>query len=347
MNNNNIGTIVDSKTVNIPECFVAKANKRKGAGSGESRLYIGSQLDNTIFGSFIIFDAKQCISAYNKNYDACTNTCMLIKDNLLEYMFSIQDISMNPTEDYNGDQRTLFQQRLSVIQNLNPFPRFTLINQNGSTDQSRLYIGSFSANWQLIRDISLPFVTQIQIDKVFDEEKKEICYIFTLHRIQDPSNPNLITKKTNAYADKHNYQMRTIESDLSLSDTEKSQLVISRKGQGLFRNNTLALMPCCPFTGISNSKLLRASHCMPWAECITASDRLDGYNGLTLTPTYDVLFDQGFISFNDDGSLLISIFLDSYSRQILNLIPGKIYIDNSNNLRSRFLSYHRTFIFKG
>ncbi|GMW05571.1 MAG: hypothetical protein AMXMBFR8_03680 [Nevskiales bacterium] len=35
-------------------------------------------------------------------------------------------------------------------------------------------------------------------------------------------------------------------------------------------------------------------------------ERLDGENGLLLTPTIDHLFDRGFISFEGDGRLLVS-----------------------------------------
>jgi transposase len=50
---------------------------------------------------------------------------------------------------------------------------------------------------------------------------------------------------------------------------------------------------------------LRASHIRPWRDSDNEA-RLDGENGLLLTPTIDHLFDRGFISFEDDGRLLIS-----------------------------------------
>jgi hypothetical protein len=38
----------------------------------------------------------------------------------------------------------------------------------------------------------------------------------------------------------------------------------------------------------------------------TNAERLDGQNGLLLTPSIDHLFDRGFISFRNDGRLLVS-----------------------------------------
>src|SRR6266446_6519764 len=50
---------------------------------------------------------------------------------------------------------------------------------------------------------------------------------------------------------------------------------------------------------------LIASHCKPWRDS-TNEERLDGENGLLLTPSIDHLFDRGFIGFENDGNLVIS-----------------------------------------
>jgi hypothetical protein len=56
---------------------------------------------------------------------------------------------------------------------------------------------------------------------------------------------------------------------------------------------------------------LIASHIKPWRLCNTAQERLDGMNGLMLTPDADRLFDRGFVSFEDDGRPLVSPRVDS------------------------------------
>ena len=61
-----IYTTIDSMEVNVSESFVKPQNKRKGAGNGESRLYVGSQKTN-VYGSFITFDAKNKINTKSKN----------------------------------------------------------------------------------------------------------------------------------------------------------------------------------------------------------------------------------------------------------------------------------------
>ena len=61
----------------------------------------------------------------------------------------------------------------------------------------------------------------------------------------------------------------------------------------------------CRVTGVNRPEHLIASHCKPWRDSDNA-ERLDGENGLLLTPSIDHLFDRGFISFENNGELLVS-----------------------------------------
>lgn len=98
----------------------------------------------------------------------------------------------------------------------------------------------------------------------------------------------------------------SIRVNTQLSETEKQQLILARRGQGRFRDNVIELEPACRLTGITNRSLLIASHIRPWRLCKSANERLDGMNGLMLTPDADHLFDRGFITFADDGQVLVS-----------------------------------------
>jgi hypothetical protein len=98
---------------------------------------------------------------------------------------------------------------------------------------------------------------------------------------------------------------KNILADPHIGDTEKEQLVSARRGQGIFRTRVLTIENRCRVTGVRSEKHLRASHIKPW-RLSTNAERLDGHNGLLLSPHIDHLFDQGYISFTDDGQLLIS-----------------------------------------
>jgi putative restriction endonuclease len=101
-----------------------------------------------------------------------------------------------------------------------------------------------------------------------------------------------------------------IANDLFLDATERDANIKARRGQGSFRANVESLEPACRLTGITNPKLLIASHIKPWRLCSSSRERLDGMNGLLLTPDADHLFDRGFISFEDDGRVKVSPRVD-------------------------------------
>lgn len=103
---------------------------------------------------------------------------------------------------------------------------------------------------------------------------------------------------------------RRIKTDLQLGDTVRKSIIQARRGQGQFRANVEAIERECRLTGITNPSLLIASHIKPWRLCSSAEERLDGMNGLLLTPDADLLFDRGFISFQDDGDVLVSPRMD-------------------------------------
>nr|WP_249415122.1 HNH endonuclease [Enterobacter sp. RHBSTW-00994] len=114
-----------------------------------------------------------------------------------------------------------------------------------------------------------------------------------------------------------------IQQDKSIEDTVREQLIAARLGQGTFRKNCLMLYPACPVTGTTFAPLLRASHIKPWAACKNGNERLDPFNGIILAAHIDILFDQGWISFENDGRLLISNELDISVKEQL-LLPEKI-----------------------
>lgn len=102
------------------------------------------------------------------------------------------------------------------------------------------------------------------------------------------------------------------------SATERAELIKCRLGQGKFRRELLKLRGKCYVTGITDPRLLRASHIKPWCDS-TNTERLDPHNGLLLTPLYDHLFDQGLISFTDDGEMLVAPSLPETTRAALNI----------------------------
>ncbi len=101
------------------------------------------------------------------------------------------------------------------------------------------------------------------------------------------------------------HQEALILTARNIEDTQRQALVLARRGQGVFRSNVRQVERGCRITRVERSEHLVASHIRPWRDSDN-QERLAGENGLLLTPTIDHLFDKGFISFENDGRLLIS-----------------------------------------
>jgi predicted restriction endonuclease len=138
---------------------------------------------------------------------------------------------------------------------------------------------------------------------------------------------------------------KEIVASSDLSSTEKEQIILARRGQGKFRRNVSAYETACRCTGIAMPGLLIASHIKPWRACSNAVERLDGSNGLLLTPSADYLFDRGFISFSDAGDLLLS---DSMAEtDFMRLGIQKRNVGSFLTTQKMYLDYHRSNIYLG
>jgi hypothetical protein len=98
----------------------------------------------------------------------------------------------------------------------------------------------------------------------------------------------------------------------------------------------------CRITGVENPVHLVASHCKPWRDS-TNEERLDGENGLLLTPSIDHLFDRGFIGFEDNGKLIISPVAHRPSLQRMGIDTMKaINVGGFTSGQKQFLDFHRS-----
>lgn len=139
---------------------------------------------------------------------------------------------------------------------------------------------------------------------------------------------------------------REIELNTSLGDSEREALVLARRGQGRFRDSVQRLERACRVTGVDRPEHLRASHCKPWRDCSSHAERLDGDNGLMLTPSIDHLFDRGFISFEDDGRLLLAPSAHSESLARMGVpVDRRVNVGAFRRGQRRYLEFHRDSVF--
>ena len=139
-----------------------------------------------------------------------------------------------------------------------------------------------------------------------------------------------------------------IESEIQFNEkyteTEKKALVNARIGQGVFRQRLLETYGKCLITGVDDERFLIASHIKPWSVSDN-HERLSVYNGLLLTPNFDKLFDAGFITFKNDGTLIVSDNISSENIKRLDIpYNQKFKLCDSAEFKHN-MEYHRDVLF--
>lgn len=334
-----VNTLNSKLTVSISDSFVSKnklrternASKPKPS-SGESRVYIGSQ-SSPIASDF--FDFTEVITYKNNEFAASNADCYFLKSNLLEYLTLAFKEYHQPSQNYFYDiSEHYFELKEKIESYENEEIKFKVFNHRGKQDTERFYINSKGEIWSVFRKLVLPHISSLTITR---KEQNKYEFILSINQsFVDRELSSVVNEVNEIYA----------EAEQIEEETDSISVVTSRKGQGKFKNRLLSTMKSCPFTGIADPILLRASHAKPWSESNNV-ERLDGYNGLLLTPTYDVLFDRGLISFTDDGGLMVSPLVSKEVIAKLNLVFGEKYpISNDHGKRSQYLEFHRENVFK-
>ncbi len=137
---------------------------------------------------------------------------------------------------------------------------------------------------------------------------------------------------------------QVLPEDIALTDTEREALIKARVGQSGYRDELLGYWGGCAVTDCCVPMLLRASHIKPW-RIASGAERLDPFNGLLLTPNLDLAFDQGLISFDDHGQILLGEDLDPDSARALNITPD-LRLRQIDPRHRGYLAWHRDNLFR-
>lgn len=137
---------------------------------------------------------------------------------------------------------------------------------------------------------------------------------------------------------------QALVGEVALAETVKATLIQARRGQGLFRSRVQSIENACRVTNVDAKEFLVASHIKPWKDSDN-DERLDGNNGLFLSPHIDKLFDGGFISFTQKGKMLVSpqLELDVLKKWAIN--PSLNY-GRFNADQAYFLTHHNEVLFQ-
>ena len=187
----------------------------------------------------------------------------------------------------------------------------------------------------------VPFEMGRALIALAGEDPKEIAEASSRIKKTPPSD-----EESSVRAAKESHIEEAIKRDPKLTETVKKSLVDARRGQGRFRQEVAKLEPKCRVSGVTNLDHRIASHIKPWSDSDNR-ERIDGENGLMLAPHIDHLFDRGFISFTDEGLLLISPIADMEALAQLSVpLSGTFNAGSFTKGQKAYLHYHRTEVFK-
>lgn len=307
--------------ITLADSFV---KNKIGSGHGEAKLYVGNE-SKELLDFFGNFNCK----------------CFFKKEDFVEYLNDAKDEYMNPEQDYvkKEEMPSIYQSLKFVVDQINEdvlwFDMYRV-----SVEPPRVYINSTkNIYYDLMRSLGLPNISYLSVLKLECAESKETVYYFKMFIDYKSELVQYVIQKEEA-------QEESIKNDLTKNRRTKESLINSRIGQGEYRQKLLQECPFCPFTMVSDERLLVASHIKPWYAS-NDKEKVDPKNGFLFTPTFDRLFDRGFITFEDDKTLVVSPWVSPMNQKRLGIYTGKL-IDSLplDNKRKEYLEFHREYIFK-
>ena len=304
---------IDAFEMNFEECACKAQYKLNTSGVGEKRLYVGH--DEALLDEF--FDLENIESF------------IFLKKDLQVYLIEAKDEYHNPVQAYKEDISTYYNSNVTATDAI-PNEIIELHFTKKYDSQKRYYLnfkkdGFSSDNYDYFRNIALPRVTKLSFVKIQNVKNKKL-YIYI---------------KPFFYIDDKEKIEKEVEIKIATGDTSAPR--VYRKKQVQYRHKLLDSMPNCLITGVTEDRILEACHIKPFSKCDGEDEQYDVANGLVFTPTYHVLFDLGFISFKDDGEILISPFLSNMNKNRLQLGENKKY--RIPTKCAKYLDYHRTHVF--
>lgn len=156
---------------------------------------------------------------------------------------------------------------------------------------------------------------------------------------------NLLGKLSDVFLD-NNKTLYLTEDDMpdGIEELEKRDPYLHRLYKSTLKEESVQLFDkeICYLEKLDYPSLV-ASHIKPFKKS-NPSEQYDKNNGLLLSRGMDALFDKGYISFNDDGTIILSDRLSKDVKEHLkNYSLDSIIL---NEQRLEYLHYNREFVFK-
>lgn len=305
--------------ITLADSFV---KNKIGGGHGEAKLYVGNENDR-----------------FHEFFDDLNRECFFVKEDFDKYLLDAKPEFFLPQQDYIRKSQmpevySSLKSRLSECSK--GILKFNLYRVDVAPP--RVYLNSSSEYYDLMRALGLPNISYVSILKL----KSKLGNVFYYYRMFIDYKNDIIKYETPLAKQE---QEKIENSNLPLK--RKETLIQARAGQGEYRRKLLEDCQFCPFTMVNDERLLIASHIKPWAVS-DEKEKVDPKNGFALTPTFDKLFDSGFMTFQDDKTIEVAPWISPMNQKRLNIYSGmkvpKLQLDDE---RCVYLEYHRENVYKG
>ena len=225
-------------SVTVPDSFVVNANKTCG-GHGEAKLYMGSKdhMRNFYTGNI-----------HNAGFEA---ECVVLKDDLIQYMKTISHEYKYPSIKYRGQGKQknmlhLWKQRNTFIQSLPSVLKFTIKDQE-QIEGNRGYVktsgNALKGGYGIIRNISLPFVSYLSVMKLQEVKTGDLLFYW-----------KLFTDFTQMAEQQH--------AAKNYGKKKKTMSKTARNGQMKYRQDLFSQFGHCPFSKIDDVKSSHNLYCL-------------------------------------------------------------------------------------
>lgn len=351
--------IVDSiQDFRAEDSFIHRSNKlAQFDGNGEAKKHVGTykgekgQLISKFFGYYDWGKEYKDPDKKRKTEEAAKYAgtiisnmgCFFSKSNLLKYLEDAKEEYFAQEQLYHFDISQFYYDRLNYIKSLpEEYLFFTIYDasDNISQKQNRGYIRSDNKIWSIWRELILPKISYLSILKLVPLDNLNAEPIFYFRVLLDYQFRSFVHPNTIEIP---------FEAEVIAPGAVEEVKRLYRLGQEKYRKEVLDYMPQCPFSKITDERLLIASHIKPYNICKKEKrddQALHHLNGLSLSPTYDRLFDQGYITFSDNGELICGTQLSAITWERLSINPNaknkmRIFPEG----REEYLDYHRKHVF--
>jgi len=180
-------------------------------------------------------------------------------------------------------------------------------------------------------------VVMIRCNRFTDRPSEFVFNVVAIATELTPTESMQLAEEPADYAVISEAGMNSIDREV----TTKSRGIAQR----LFRGNLLRLWQgSCAVTSVQEPRVLRSSHIKPWTTS-NVREKVDHFNGLLLVPNLDALFNEGLISFKNDGRMLVSPAWQADDKRRMH-ITSDLHLRKVHSKSWPYLEFHRDTLFK-